>query len=94
MHALKRVFYPRAFLSRIRNVTSGLTSRTRILQALEKQESSIKGIAAASGLSYNVVVHHLHLLEAEQVVTRKVRKKPFVWTLTGIGQQRLINVKE
>lgn len=91
---MKRVFHPRAFLSRIRNVTLGLTARTRILQVLEKHDSNVNGIGAASGLSYNVVVHHLRLLEAERVVTRKGDKRPFTWVLTGVGQQRLINTKE
>jgi len=89
-----RAFHPRAFLSRIRNVTLGLTTRTKIIQVLEKQESNISSIAAASGLSYNVVVHHLRLLEAERVVIRKGDKKPFVWMLTGVGQQRLVNIRE
>lgn len=72
----------------------GLTTRTKIIQVLEKQESNISSIAAASGLSYNVVVHHLRLLEAERVVIRKGDKKPFVWMLTGVGQQRLVNIRE
>jgi len=91
---LKRVFHPRAFLSRIRNVRLGLVARTRILQVLEKQESNIKSIVSLSSLHYNVVVHHLRLLEAERVVVRKGNRRPFVWELTGVGQQRLVNLKE
>jgi hypothetical protein len=44
-----------------------------------------------SGLKYNVVVHHLHLLEAERVVVREGDKKPYIWQLTGVGQQRLVH---
>jgi len=91
---LKRVFHPRAFLSRKRNVRLGLVARTRILQVLEKQESNIKSIVSLSSLHYNVVVHHLRLLEAERVVVRKGNRRPFVWELTGVGQQRLVNLKE
>lgn len=86
---MKRVFHPRAFLSRKRNVKRGLSARTRILQVLEKQESDTKNIMGLSGLHYSVVVHHLCLLEAERVVVRKGEKRPFVWRLTGVGQQRL-----
>jgi hypothetical protein len=43
-----------------------------------------------SQLKYNTVVHHLHLLEAERVVVKKGGKKPYVWQLTGVGQQRLV----
>ncbi len=91
---MKRVFHPRAFLSRKRNVRLGLSARTRILQVLEKQECNVKSIVGLSGLHYNVVVHHLRLLEAEQVVVRKGDKKPFVWQLTGVGQQRLNDLKK
>jgi len=94
VYGLKRVFHPRAFLSRKRNVRLGLSARTRILQVLEKQESNIKSIVGLSGLNYSVVVHHLRLLEAERVVVRKGGKKPFMWELTGVGQQRLVSLKE
>ena len=91
---MKGVFHPRAFLSRKRNVKRGLSARTRILQVLEKQESDIKNAMGLSGLHYSVVVHHLCLLEAERVVVRKGKKRPFVWQLTGVGQQRLNDLKK
>lgn len=91
---MKRVFHPRAFLSRKRNVRLGLIARTRVLQVLEKHESVIRGIANEGGLKYNVVVHHLRLLRAERVVVRKGDKRPFIWELTGVGQQRLVDLKQ
>lgn len=91
---MKQIFHPKAFLSRKRNVRLGLVARTRILQALDKQWSDATGIATLSGLKYNVVAHHLRLLEAEQVVSRKGNKRPYVWRLTGAGQQRLVNSSE
>ena len=91
---LKRVFHPRAFLSRKRNVRLGLVARTRVLQALEKNKSDVKGTMESTGLKYNVVIHHLHLLEAERVVVRRGNKKPYVWQLTGAGQQRLVHLTE
>ena len=89
-----RVFHPRAFLSRKRNVRLGLVARTRILQILERHESHVRGLMSGSGLSYRVIVHHLHLLEDERVVVKKAGKKPYVWELTGIGQQRLVDSTE
>ena len=91
---MKRVFHPRAFLSRKRNVRLGLVARTKILQALEKRESDTKGIMGLGELKYNVVAHHLHLLEAERVVVKKGGKRPYVWQLTGAGQQRLVHSSE
>jgi len=89
---LKANFHPKAFLSQKRNVKLGLTARSRIILALEKAGTHISGIAKATGLNYNIVLHHLHLLEAEKVVTRR-GNRPFLWELTGAGQQRLVNVK-
>jgi len=89
---LKASFHPKAFLSQKRNVKLGLTARTRIILALEKTTSNIRSITNTTGLNYNIVLHHLRLLEAEKVVTRK-GKRPFLWELTGMGQQRLVNLK-
>jgi predicted transcriptional regulator len=72
-------------------VRLGLVARTKILQALERRESDVKGIMSLGELKYNVVVHHLRLLEAERVVVKKGGKKPYVWQLTGGGQQRLVH---
>jgi DNA-binding MarR family transcriptional regulator len=90
---LKSAFHPKAFLSLKRNVRTGLSARTLVLQILEKHEPDVRKIAGLSGLSYGVIVHHLRLLEAERVVVRKGEKKPFVWALTGTGQQRLADLK-
>lgn len=89
---LKASFHPKAFLSQKRNVKLGLTARTRIILTLEKTTSNIRSIANITGLNYNIVLHHLHLLETEKVVTRK-GNRPFLWELTGVGQQRLSNLK-
>ena len=91
---MKRVFHPRAFLSRKRNVRLGLAARAKISQALERRESDVKDIMDPSELKYNVVIHHLRLLEAERVVVKKGGKKPYVWQLTGVGQQRLVHSVE
>jgi len=89
---LKANFHPKAFLSKKRNVKLGLAARTRIILALEKTTSNVRSVASTTGLSYNIVFHHLRLLEAERVVTRK-GNRPFLWELTGMGQQRLGNLK-
>jgi len=89
---LKAFFHPKAYLSTKRNVRLGLTARTRVIQALEKEASNARGISNSTRLSYKIVLHHLHLLEAERVVSRK-GNKPFLWELTGAGQQRLVNLK-
>lgn len=78
-------------MSRKRNVRLGLVARTRILQVLEKKESDVKGLMDLGGLSYGVVIHHLRLLEDERIVARKGGKKPYIWQLTHVGQQRLVD---
>jgi predicted ArsR family transcriptional regulator len=87
---LREAYHPKAFLSIKRNVRPGLTARTRIVSLLEKEASNAKTVAQRAKLSYGVVLHHLHLLETESIVTRK-GKRPYLWELTGAGQQRLTN---
>ena len=87
---LKKVFHPNAYLTNIRNVTRGLRARTRILYVLEKKSAVAKTIVKEAGLSYGVVLHHLKLLMADDIVDRK-GGRPYSWTLTGLGQKRLAN---
>jgi len=71
-----------------RNVHPGLVARTRILSILENRVMNAKAVAQETRLSYASVLHHLHLLEAENIVVRK-GNRPYLWELTGAGQQRL-----
>jgi predicted transcriptional regulator len=87
---LKKVFHPNAYLTIIRNVKRGLRARTRILYVLERKSADAKTIAKEAGLSYGVVLHHLRLLMAEDIVDRK-GDRHYSWTLTGVGQKRLAN---
>lgn len=85
---LRETYHPNAYLASIKNMKLGLRARTRILDVLEKLSVDAKSIAEDAGMSYGVVMHHLKLLEAEGIVNRK-GSKPYVWTLTGLGQKRL-----
>jgi len=88
----KEAYHPKAFLSLRRNVRPGLVARTRILLLLEKRASNAKTLVQETGLAYAAVLHHLHLLEVEDIALRK-GKKPYSWELTGAGQQRLTNLR-
>lgn len=90
---LKESYHPKAFLSLTRNVRLGLVARTKIVLLLERGGFTARALAEKIGLSYAAVLHHLHLLEIENIIGRK-GTKPFLWELTGAGQQRLINLKE
>jgi predicted ArsR family transcriptional regulator len=85
---LKLAHHPKAFLTQKRNVQPGLSARTQIISVLEKRALTIKKISRETGLSYATVLHHLHLLEAENILNRG-GTRPFIWKLTGAGQQRL-----
>jgi len=84
---------PKAFLTLKRNVQPGLSARTQILSSLEKRACNAKNISHETGLSYKTVLYHLHLLETENILSRRGRRS-YVWQLTGAGQQRLIGGKE
>lgn len=83
---------PLAWLSKIRNMKRGLIVRTTILGRLRQAEragKTIRELSNETDLGYNVILHHLKILEKEKIVIRK-GKRPFKWLLTGIGQ-RLID---
>lgn len=84
----KIAHHPKAFLTSKRNVQVGLLARTQIVSVLEKEASNAKKLAQETGLNYASVLYHLHLLEAENILTCK-GKRPYLWELTGAGQQRL-----
>jgi predicted ArsR family transcriptional regulator len=87
----KEAYHPNAYLSNIKNIKLGLRARTRILGILDKGSADAKTISKETGMHYEVALHHLRLLEAEGIVERK-RSKTHIWTLTGLGQKRLLNL--
>jgi len=89
----KIAYNPKAFLTLKRNVQPGLSARTQIISSLEKRACDAKKVSHETGLSYAAVLYHLHLLEAENILSRRGRRS-YVWELTGAGQQRLIGGKE
>ncbi len=80
--------HPNAYLKKIKNVNSGLNDRSKMLEALESKPYSAGIIAKEVGLSYSVAMHHLRLLEKEDIVHRK-GSRPYYWVSTGLGQKRL-----
>lgn len=90
---LKIAHNPKAFLTIKRNVQPGLSARSQIIYVLEKRICDAKAISRETGLSYKTVLYHLHLLEAENILSHK-GKRTYVWQLTGVGQQRLVGTKE
>jgi predicted ArsR family transcriptional regulator len=76
-------------LTDIRNTKLGLRARTRLLNILENTAGNARSLAEKAGLHYTVAMHHLKLLENEGIVQRG-KRKAYVWSLTGMGQKRLI----
>lgn len=87
---LKEIYHPNACLETVKNVRLGLRARTKILNVMEGFSGDAKAIAKESGMHYNVVLYHLKLLEREKIVQRK-GSKPYSWSLTGLGQKRLVD---
>ena len=82
--------HPNAYLRNVRNVSCGLKARSKILQTLEGNPSTAARIAVEVALTYNVVRHHLRLLENEAIVQRR-GGRPYYWIATGLGQKRLVS---
>lgn len=90
---MKSAYHPKSFLTLKRNVHRGLINRTKIVSLLERDSLSAKALAERTRMKYNAVLHHLHLLEAEYIITRR-GGRPYIWELTGVGQQTLMkNIK-
>lgn len=85
-------YHPNAFLSLKRNVQPGLSARTQILLVLEKNIFTTRKISQETKLNYSTVLYHLHLLENEHILNH-IGKRCYIWKLTGVGQQKLINEK-
>jgi hypothetical protein len=83
-------YHPNAYLANVRNTRRGLKARSSILEGLQRVAGDAKTLAAEAELPYAVVMHHLRLLWAEGIVSRQ-GSRPFVWTLSGLGQKRLVN---
>jgi predicted transcriptional regulator len=90
---LKLAYHPKAFLTLKRNIQPGLAARTQIISVLEKRVCTIKELCKETGMSYPAILYHLHLLEAENILSRR-DSRPSAWELTGAGQQRLMEQKE
>jgi len=84
-------YHPKAFLLHTKNIKPGLTARTKIAMLLEKDSLNAVLISKRSGLSYSSVLHHLRLMEKENIIARS-NEKPYKWKLTGFGQKRLIEI--
>jgi len=84
-------YHPKAFLLHTKNIKPGLATRTKIITLLEKGAITANQISEKSKLGYSSVLHHLHLMENEHIVSRS-SGKPYKWALTGAGQKTLIEI--
>jgi predicted transcriptional regulator len=80
--------HPKAYLSKKRNVKPGLRARSKILFVLEEGKKGTSDISKGSGLTYECVAYHLRSMSRERLIERS-RQRPYVWTLTAYGQQKL-----
>lgn len=90
MNNIKLAFHPNAYLKYLKNVKNGLRTRTKILDILERDSFAASTLANKIGLSYSAIMHHLRLLESEDIIARK-GSRPFNWVPTGMGQKRLVD---
>ena len=88
MRMTRTEIHPKARLSTKRNVKAGLRARSKILFTLEEARRGTPDIAKRSGLGYGCIMYHLRTMRIERLVERS-KRRPYVWELTGFGQQRL-----
>ncbi|MBS7246702.1 MAG: winged helix-turn-helix domain-containing protein [Candidatus Jordarchaeales archaeon] len=89
---------PQAVLRTKRNVQQGVSTRSRIIQAIMTSPKTAREIAEELSVSYNAVLRHLKIMEKEKIVTCN-HEDGSRWKPTGLGQQPLqqerqnVNVK-
>ncbi|MHA1606718.1 MAG: winged helix-turn-helix domain-containing protein [Candidatus Freyarchaeota archaeon] len=79
---------PQAVLRTKRNIQQGVSTRTKILKAIEATPKTAKQIAEETGIGYNSILRQLKTMEKEKIVTRD-ENNPTCWRVTGLGQQPL-----
>ena len=82
-------YHPRAYVSGMRNVSRGLVSRTKIIQAMEQGKIHVPDISDRSKLGRACVSYHLKLLLKRKVVSLTQIGRAGRWTLTKYGQEKL-----
>jgi len=86
---LSPAYHPRAYVSGMRNISRGLTSRTKIIQAMEQGKAHVADISERSKLGKACVSYHLKLLLRRKVVGLTQTGRTGRWTLTKYGQEKL-----
>ena len=84
--------YPRAYLRRIKNVKQGVSTRSRIIDALKRRPLTIDELAELIELSPSTIRRHLRNMLREGIVLKFRSERKRFWKLTGIGQVALEEV--
>ncbi len=84
-------YHPRAYLAGMKNVSRGLASRTKIIEAMERGLTRITEISERSKLGRACVGYHLKLLLKKKVVNMAQMGREGRWTLTKYGQEKLFS---
>ncbi len=83
-------YHPRAYLSGMRNVSRGLASRTKIIEAMEQGKTRVSEISEKEKLGRACVSYHLKLLLRKKIAQVKEVGREGRWTLTKYGQEKLL----
>ena len=84
--------YPRAYLRRIKNVKRGVSTRSRIIDALKQKPLTINELAELMEMSPSTIRRHLRNMSREGIVLKFKSERKRLWKLTGRGQTALEEV--
>ncbi|MFQ5911536.1 MAG: ArsR family transcriptional regulator, partial [Thermoplasmata archaeon] len=80
----------RAYLSGMRNIERGLQTRSSIIQVLAtKGSASVSEISSVLPRCQGTIRRHLRNMEDRRIAVKVRKKRPFIWDLSGAGQQSL-----
>lgn len=80
----------RAYLSGMRNTRRGLETRSGIIKVLmTKGPARVSEISRGLPRCDRTVRRHLTKMEDRGIAVKVRGKRPFIWNLSGVGQQSL-----
>ncbi len=74
----------------MRNVSRGLASRTKIIEAMEQGKTRVLEISEKAKLGRACVSYHLKLLLRKKIAQVREVGREGRWTLTKYGQEKLL----
>ncbi len=83
---------PKAYLTRVKNVRSGLEARSKLVEALSARGLTTQELCKAVNMRPGKARYHLQNMVKDGVVKKRRSGRRIIWELTGTGQASIEEV--